>query len=89
MLGKAEGSFLKVLIEIYAKAADSMNEESNPNELEINNLSSINKLFISDISKEFLTPPPEKIQVSTLKLIDNFNIEINLAEKKVRVLRIS
>ena len=47
-----------------------------PNELEINNLSSINKFFISDISKEFLTPPL-KNQVSTLKLIDNFNIEIN------------
>ena len=89
VFGKAEGSFLKVLIEIYAKAADSMNEESKPNESEINNLSSINKLFISDINKELLTPPPEKTQVLTLKLIDDFSIEINFAEKKVRVLSIS
>ena len=70
MFGKAEGSFLKVLIEIYAKAADSINDESKPNSLEINNFSSINKLLISDINKELLTPPPAKIQESILKLID-------------------
>ena len=87
--GKAEGSFFKVLIEIYAKAADSTNEESKPNEFEINNLSFINKFFISDINKELLTPPPEKTQESILKLIDILIIEISLAEKKVRVLNIS
>ena len=89
MFGKAEGSFLKVLIEIYAKAADSINDESKPNSLEINNFSSINKLLISDINKELLTPPPAKIQESILKLIDILINEINFAEKKVKVLSIS
>ena len=62
VFGKAEGSFFKVLIEIYAKAADSTNEESKPNAFEIESLSSISKLLISDINKELLTPPPEKTQ---------------------------
>ena len=62
VFGKAEGSLLKVLIEIYAKAEDSMNEESKPSVLEISNFSLTNKLFISDINNKLLTPPPEKIQ---------------------------
>ena len=74
---------------MYAKAADSINEESKPNSLEINNFSSINKLLISDINKELLTPPPAKIQESILKLIDILINEINFAEKKVKVLSIS
>ena len=89
VLGKAEGSFFKVLIEIYAKAADSTNDESKPNSLEIYILSLISKLFISDINKELLTPPPEKIQESILKFIDILIIEINFAEKNVRVLKTS
>ena len=89
VFGKAEGSLLKVLIEIYAKAADSINEESKPNALEINNFSSTSKLFKSDINNKLLTPPPEKIQESILKSIDILIIEINFAEKKVKVLSIS
>ena len=89
VLGKAEGSFFKVLIEIYAKAADSTNDESKPNSSEIYILSLINKLFISDINKQLLTPPPEKIQESILKFIDILIIEINFAEKNVRVLSTS
>ena len=89
VFGNAEGSFFKVLIEIYANAADSTNDESKPNSLEIYILSLINKLFISDINKELLTPPPEKIQESILKFIDILIIEINFAEKNVRVLRTS
>ena len=88
-MGKAEGSFFKVLIEIYAKAADSTNEESNPNTVETDNLSLVSKLFISDINRELLTPPPEKTQESILTLIDLLIIEISFAVKKVRVLSIS
>ena len=50
VLGKADGSFFKVLIEIYAKADDSINEESKPNSFEINNLSLISNLFLNQTS---------------------------------------